>query len=44
MITRDEKKLLLDILNSIENLDFHLERKRNLDDYLNNLTNKKKGS
>lgn len=38
MITQDEKKLLLDILNCIENLDFHLERKRNLDDYLNNLT------
>ena len=41
MINRDEKKLLLDILNCIESIEFHLDGKRIMDDYLNNLTKRR---
>ena len=38
MTSRDEKKLLFDIVNCIESIDFHLDYRRVLDEYLNNKT------
>lgn len=32
-MTLDEKKLLLDVQNCIESIDFHLESKRNINEY-----------
>lgn len=41
MIGIDEKKLLNDILTSIESIDEHLESKRIFDDYLSNKTKRR---
>ncbi len=41
MTTREEKKLLVDIIESINSIDEHLESKRILDDYLSNKTKRR---
>lgn len=41
MISRDEKKLLLDIIVCIESIDEHLDGKRNLEVYLKNKTKRR---
>ncbi|MEO5911431.1 MAG: HepT-like ribonuclease domain-containing protein, partial [Pelobium sp.] len=41
MISQNEKKLLLDILNCIESIDEHLQYQRNLQVYLNNKTQRR---
>jgi uncharacterized protein with HEPN domain len=41
MITRDEKKLLVDIIECINSIDEHLENKRILDEYLSNKTKRR---
>ena len=38
MISREEKKLLLDILDSLNSVDEHLDNKRILEEYLTNKT------
>ena len=38
MISREEKKLLVDIIESINSIDEHLDRERILEVYLNNKT------
>ena len=40
-MTLDEKKLLLDVQNCIESIDFHLESKRNINEYLSNKTKRR---
>lgn len=41
MISQNEKKFLLDILNCIESIDEHLQHQRNLQTYLNNKTQRR---
>lgn len=41
MIIREEKKLLVDIIEAINSIDDHLEHQRNLDDYLTNKTKRR---
>lgn len=41
MTSREEKKLLLDIINSINSIDDHLEKERNLNVYLLNKTKRR---
>ncbi len=41
MITQVEKKLLLDILNSVKSIDEHLQHQRDLNLYLNNKTQRR---
>jgi uncharacterized protein with HEPN domain len=41
MITRDQKKLLYDIIEAIESVDEHLEGKRIFDDYLSSKTKRR---
>ena len=41
MITREEKKLLADIIESINSIDDHLEGKRIIDEYLSNKTKRR---
>ena len=41
MISRDEKKLLVDIIDSINSIDEHLENERILDKYLSNKTKRR---
>ena len=41
MISREEKKLLVDIIESIKSIDEHLENRRNLEEYLNNKTKRR---
>ena len=41
MITRDEKKLLVDIIESINSIDEHLEGKRILEEYMLNKTKRR---
>jgi uncharacterized protein with HEPN domain len=41
MTSREEKKLLVDILESINSIDEHLEGKRILNDYLSNKTKRR---
>lgn len=38
---REEKKLLLDIIESINSIDEHLEGRRNIDEYLANKTKRR---
>ncbi|MES2544947.1 MAG: HepT-like ribonuclease domain-containing protein [Bacteroidota bacterium] len=41
MSSREEKKLLLDIIESINSIDEHLEGKRIIDEYLTNKTKRR---
>lgn len=41
MINREEKKLILDIIDCINSIDDHLEKRRNLDEYLVNKTKRR---
>lgn len=41
MTTREEKKLLVDIVESINSIDEHLEGKRILEEYLSNKTKRR---
>lgn len=41
MIAREIKKLLLDILNSIKNVDLHLEYRGNFAEYPDNITRRR---
>jgi uncharacterized protein with HEPN domain len=41
MINRDEKKLLLDIIECINSIDDHLENERILENYLSNKTKRR---
>lgn len=41
MTTREEKKLLLDIIESINSIDDHLDSKRVLEEYLTNKTKRR---
>lgn len=41
MTTRDEKKLLVDIIESTNSIDEHLEGKRILEEYLSNKTKRR---
>ena len=41
MTSREEKKLLSDIIESINSIDEHLEKKRDLDEYLANKTKRR---
>ncbi len=41
MTSREEKKLLLDIIESINSIDEHLESKRVLEEYLSNKTKRR---
>lgn len=41
MISREEKKLLVDIIESINSIDEHLDRERILEVYLNNKTKRR---
>ena len=41
MISREEKKLILDIIDFINSIDDHLEKRRNLDEYLVNKTKRR---
>jgi uncharacterized protein with HEPN domain len=41
MTTREEKKLLLDIIESINSIDDHLDSKRVLEEYLSNKTKRR---
>jgi uncharacterized protein with HEPN domain len=41
MINREEKKLLLDIIDCINSIDFHLEQERILEKYLTNKTKRR---
>lgn len=41
MISHDEKKLLFDVKTAIENIDLHLENKRDFNEYTNNITKRR---
>jgi uncharacterized protein with HEPN domain len=41
MTTREEKKLLVDIIESINSIDEHLEGRRILEEYLSNKTKRR---
>jgi uncharacterized protein with HEPN domain len=41
MISREEKKLLLDIIEAIDSIDNHLEKRRVLEEYLANKTKRR---
>lgn len=41
MTTREEKKLLVDIIEAIDSIDEHLEGKRVLEEYLSNKTKRR---
>ena len=41
MISREEKKLLLDVIESIHSIDEHLEKERILEKYLSNKTKRR---
>lgn len=41
MTTREEKKLLLDIVDCINSIDEHLENRRELEEYLSNKTKRR---
>lgn len=41
MKNREEKKLLLDIIESINSIDEHLEKERILENYLSNKTKRR---
>ena len=41
MTNREEKKLLVDIIDSIQSIDEHLESKRILEEYLSNKTKRR---
>jgi hypothetical protein len=41
MINRDEKKLLLDIIECINSIDDHLENEQILENYLSNKTKRR---
>lgn len=41
MTTREEKKLLIDIIDSINSIDEHLDKERILEIYLNNKTKRR---
>jgi uncharacterized protein with HEPN domain len=41
VISREIKKLILDIIDSINSIDEHLEKRRNFDEYLSNKTKRR---